>query len=83
MLIDNPLLTVAAIGLLTGLAVAGLLYALMILSNEQEVRINVVGIDLKGLIEPLDRHVQQRARFRLATLPVVDTTETPRSAVLV
>ena len=40
MLIDNTLLTVAAVGLLTGLAVAGLLYGLMIFSNEQEVRIN-------------------------------------------
>src|SRR5690349_622064 len=40
MLTDNLLLTVAAASLLAGLAVAGLLYALMILSNEQEVRIN-------------------------------------------
>src|SRR6476661_172257 len=40
MFIDNPLLTVAAVALLTGIAVAGLLYALMIFSNEQEVRIN-------------------------------------------
>jgi tight adherence protein B len=40
MLTDNPLLTVAVIGLLTGLAVAGLLTALMIFSDEQGVRIN-------------------------------------------
>src|SRR5438270_6856611 len=40
MLTNNPLLIVAAIGLLTGLAVAGFLYALMVFSNEREVRIN-------------------------------------------
>src|SRR5437868_1585181 len=37
---NNALLTIGLASLLTGLAVGGLLYALMIFSNEQEVRIN-------------------------------------------
>lgn len=40
MLTNNTLLTIAAAGLFMGLAVGGFLYALMIFSNEQQVRIN-------------------------------------------
>ena len=40
--------------------------------RQQQVRIDVVGNDVKGLYRPLDRDVKKRACFRLPTLPVVD-----------
>ena len=51
--------------------------------RQQQVRIDVVGVDLKCLLEPLDRDIEERARFRLPTLPVVDAPEAARATVLV